>query len=199
MQYRITVLRGFKLATLVLIIPASAAGQQSWTFKGRCGKSTIANSDGVQTGAACGMMATKDYLALMQLARANHQTLGLDGFLWTTSPLNCDSALVLLKSGSKGYSVVSFLNSEAKTPVLGFAGNRIDGDGPLFLSDGVALGDQKALPLTPGTGQGCHFYFIDHGTFTPGWENRITTIECNLRMKTPDGHLINANVTFNRS
>jgi hypothetical protein len=94
---------------------------------------------------------------------------------------------------------VSFSNGDAKTPVLGFAGNRVDGDGPLFFSDAVALGDQKASPLSPGSGQGCHFYFTDHGTFTPGWENRLTTIECNLRMKTSDGHLINANVIFNRS
>jgi hypothetical protein len=94
---------------------------------------------------------------------------------------------------------VSFSNDDAKIPILGFAGKRIDGDGPLFLSDGVALGDQKALPLAPGSGPGCHSYFTDHGTLTPGWENRLTTIECDLRMKTSDGHLINANVTFNRS
>ena len=135
----------------------------------------------------------------MQRARASHQRLGQDGFLWTTSSLNCDSALVLLKGDSKSYTAVSFLSDDAKTPVLGFAGNRIDGDGSLFLSDRVALGDQKALPLTPDSGQGCHFYFTDHGTFTPGWESRLTEIECELRMKTPDGHLINANVTFNRS
>lgn len=199
MHYRIAVLSAILLAALELMMPGTAAGQQSWTFKGTCGTSTIANSDGVQTGAAGGRMPTKDFLALMQRARANHQTLGPDGFLWTTSPLNCDSALVVLENDSDGYTVVSFSNDDAKTPVLGFAGNRIDGDGPLFLSDGVALGDQKALPLTPGSGQGCHFYFTDHGTFTPGWENRLTTIECELKMKTQDGHLINANVTFNRS
>jgi hypothetical protein len=180
------------------MMPGSAAGQQSWTFKGACGKSTIANSDGLQTGAAGGMMATKDYFALMQWVRANHQALGPDGFLWTTSPLNCDSALVLLNGDSKGYTAVNFSNGDAKTPVLGFAGNLVDGDGPLLFSDAVALEDQKAPPLSPDSGQGCHFYFTDHGTFTPGWENRLTTIECNLRMKTLDGHLINANVTFNR-
>jgi hypothetical protein len=199
MHYRIAVLRVIWLATLGLIISASAAGQESWILKGTCGKSTIANSDGVQTGAASGRMPTKDFLALMQRARANHQSLGPDGFLWSTESLNCDSVLVVLKNDSSGYTVVSFSNDDAKTPVLGFAGKRIDGEGPLFLSDGVALGDQKALPLTPGSGQGCHFYFTDHGTFTPGWENRLTTIECDLRMKIPDGHLINANVTFTRS
>ena len=144
-------------------------------------------------------MPTRDYLALMQQARANHQTLGPDGFLWSTEALNCDSVLVVLKSDSSEYTVVSFSNDNAKIPVLGLAGKRIDGDGPLFLSDGVALGDQKSLPLTPGSGQGCHFYFTDHGTFTPGWEDRLTAIECDLRMKTLDGHLIKANVTFNRS
>jgi hypothetical protein len=199
MRYRIAVLSAILLAASGLIMPVSAAGQQSWIFKGTCGKSTIAKSDGIQRGPVSGMMPTRDYLALMQQARANHQTLGPDGFLWSTEALNCDSALVVLKSDSSGYTVVSFSNDDAKTPILGLAGKRIDGDGPLFLSDGVALGDQKELPLIPGSGQGCHFYFTDHGTFTPGWENRLTTIECDLRMKTPDGHLINANVTFNRS
>lgn len=173
--------------------------QQSWIFKSTCGKSTIANSDGIQTGAASGRMPTKDYFALMQRPRANRQTLGPDGYLWTMSPLDCDSVFVVLKRDSKGYTAVRFLSDASKTPVLGFAGNRIDGDGSIFFSESVVLGDQKASRLTPGSGQGCHFYFTDHGTFTPGWENRLTTIECDLRMKTPDGHLINANVTFNRS
>ena len=154
MRYRIVVLSAILLAAPGLMMPVCAAGQQSWIFKGTCGKSTIAKSDGIQRGPASGMMPTKDYLALMQQARANHQTLGPDGFLWSREALNCDSVLVVLKSDSSGYTVVSFSNDDAKTPVLGLAGKRIDGDGPLFLSEGVALGDQKALPLMPGSGQG---------------------------------------------
>ena len=60
-------------------LPAYAAGQKSWVFKGTCSKGNIAESDGVQTGAASGMMGTKDYFALMQRAKAAHLTVGSDG------------------------------------------------------------------------------------------------------------------------
>jgi hypothetical protein len=175
-------------------IPAHA---EAWTFKGTCSKANIAESDGVQTGVANGMSG-KDYLALMKQARAAHRTLGSDGPLWATQLVQCDSATVWVKANSKGDMLVSFSNGDPAKPVLGFAGIPIDGDGPLSFSDSVYLGDGKpAIPLNPnGNGQSCHFYFTDHGTFTQGWQNRLTTIECNVRVKGADAHLVSVDVRF---
>jgi hypothetical protein len=196
--YRIAVLCAIFLAGLGFMNPAYGAGQESWVFKGTCSKGNIAESDGIQTGAASGMMLTKDYLALMKRARAAHLTLGSDGFLWATQPVQCDSAIVWVKANSKGDTLVSFSNGDESKPVLGLTGVPIDGDGPLFFFDSVYLGDGKpAMPLNPnGNGQSCHFYFTDHGTFTQGWENRLTTIECNGRVKGADGHLVSVDVRF---
>lgn len=198
--YRMAVLSAILLAALAATVPAYGATQESWVFKGTCSKGNIAESDGVQTGAAGGAMRTSDYLALMKRARAAHLTLGADGHLWATQPLQCDSAFIWIKADSKGKTLVSFSNGDLSKPVLGFSGIPVDGDGPLFFSDSVYLGDGKsAMPLAPGSGQGCHFYFTDHGAFTQGWENRLSVIECDLRVKTEAGQLIHANVTFDAS
>jgi hypothetical protein len=98
-----------------------------------------------------------------------------------------------------GHTMVTFSNDAPQNPIIGFAGGRISGDGPLFFSDTVYLADGKAMPINAGNGQGCHFYFTDHGTFTLGWESRVTTIECELRIRTETGHLVQASVTFNAS
>jgi hypothetical protein len=198
MIYRAAVLSTILMAAgMGFTIPAYA---EAWTVKGKCTKANIAESDGVQTGVANGMSG-KDYLALMQRARAAHLTLGSDGFLWATQPVQCDSAIVWVKANSKGDTLVSFSNGDQGKPVLGFTGVPTDGDGPLFFSDSVYLGDGKpAMPLNPnGNGQSCHFYFTDHGTFTQGWENRLTTIECNVRVKGGDGHLVSVDVRFDRA
>ena len=207
MVYRAAILSTILLVSMGLNTPAYAAGHNSWVFKGACSSGnltshplnygTLSESDGVQTGVANGMSG-KDYLAVMQRARAAHLTLGTDGFLWATQPVPCDSAIVWVKANSKGDTLVSFSNGDQGKPVLGFTGVPIDGDGPLFFSDSVYLGDGKpAMPLNPnGNGQSCHFYFTDHGTFTQGWENRLTTIECNVRVKGADGHLVSVDVRF---
>ena len=194
MIYRAAIVSTIFMASLGFATPAYA---EAWTVKGTCSKANIAESDGVQTESANGMSG-KDYLALMQRARAAHLTLGSDGFLWATQPVQCDSAIVWVKANSKGDTLVSFSNGDQGKPVLGFTGLPIDGDGPLFFSDSVYLGDGKpAMPLNPnGNGQSCHFYFTDHGTFTQGWENRLTTIECNVRVKGGDGHLVSVDVRF---
>jgi hypothetical protein len=196
MIYRVTILSTILLAGMGFTIPAYAAGNKSWVFKGTCSKGNIAESDGVQTGADSGTMSTKAYFALMKRAKAAHQTLGADGFLWTTEPFHCDSIALMQMDDYKGHTIVRFSNGDPNRPILGFAGGRIDGDGPLFFSDTVYLADGKAMPLSPGSGQGCHFYFTDHGSFTQGWESRLTTIECDFRVKTETGHLMTANVVF---
>jgi hypothetical protein len=197
MIFRVAVLSTILMAGMGFTIPAHA---EAWTIKGTCSKGNIAESDGVQTGVANGMSGN-DYLALMKRARVAHLTLGSDGFLWATQLVQCDSVIVWVKANSKGDTLVSFSNGDPAKPVLGFTGVPIDGDGPSFFSDSVYLGDGKpAMPLNPnGNGQSCHFYFTDHGTFTQGWQNRLTTIECNVRVKGADGHLVNANVTFDVS
>jgi len=84
MIYRAAVLSTILMAAgMGFTIPAYA---EAWTVKGKCTKANIAESDGVQTGVANGMSG-KDYLALMQRARAAHFTLGSDGFLWATQPV----------------------------------------------------------------------------------------------------------------
>ena len=99
------------------------------------------------------------------------------------NPVKCDSVTVV---DHDGHVAVTFSNG------LGFTGNRIDGDGPLFFSDSVVV-NGKSIPIqSDGHYQGCRFYFTDHGTFTQGWESRLTIIECNVRLST-----ITTTVTFN--
>ncbi len=188
--------RSVILAGIGITIPTYAAGQKAWSFKGACSDGDLAESDGTQTGAAIGTMSTKDYLALMKRARDSHLTLGADGFLWSRRPLNCDSVIIMQIDDYEGHTAVSFANGNPDNPILIFSGGRIGGDGPLFFSDNVYLGEGKAMRINPN-GKGCHFYFADHGTFTQGWESRLTTIE--LRMKTESGHLISAKVRFDAS
>jgi hypothetical protein len=140
-------------------------------------------------------MNTKDYLALMRRVRASHMTLGADGFLWATQPLPCDHVGVV-QMDDKGRRTVIFLNGP-DNPILGFTGGLMGGDGPIVFADTIYLTDGKAMPLNPGANAPqCHFYFTDHGTFTQGWENRLTTIECNARVKGADGHLVSVDVRF---
>lgn len=208
MIYRLAVLSTILMAGMRFAIPAYGAGDQAWVFKGTCSSGiltshplnygTLSESDGVQVVASG--MSGKDYHAAMERARAAHLTLGSDGFLWATQPVQCDSALVWVKanSNSKGDTLVSFSDGDLSKPVLAFTGVPIDGDGPLFSPDSVYVGDGKpAMQLNPnGNEQSCHFYFTDHGTFTQGWETRLATIDCNARVKRADGHLISVDVRF---
>lgn len=193
MIYRVAVL------TCILLASASsayAAGQKGWSFRGTC-DGNISQSDGAQTGAGSGTMSTKDYFALMKRARESHMTLGADGFLWTQQPLHCDSIVITQFDDHEGHTAVSFSNGDPANPILIFAGDLIGGDGPLFFPHVFYLSGQKAVSLSPGgNGKACHFYFATGGGFAQGWENRITAVECELREKTEDGHLISASVAF---
>jgi hypothetical protein len=193
MIYRTAILSTILLAAIGFTIQAHAAGQKSWVLEGTCSKGNIAESDGVKPDLGPG---NTRWLAVVQRAKAAHLTLGTDGFLWSTQTLNCHSVSIMQMDDYKGHTMVTFSNGDPNHPILGFAGGRIDGDGPLFFTDTAYLADGKAMPLNSGSGQGCHFYFTDHGTFTQGWESRLTTIECDLRVKGSDGQLVNANVTF---
>ena len=89
-----------------------------------------------------------------------------------------------------------FLNGP-DNPIVGFTGGLVGGDGPILFADTIYLTDGKAMPLNPdANAPQCHFYFTDHGTFTQGWENRLTTIECNAKVKGADGHLASVDVRF---
>lgn len=207
MVYRLVILGTILLASTV---QARAETPDAYTFKGACSSGaltshpldygTISESDGVQVMPSSGMMSTRDYSALMKRAKAAHLTLGSDGFLWATRPIPCKSAIVWVKANSnpKGDMLLSLSNDDPGKPALSFTGVPVDGNGPFFFPDALYLGDGKpAMQLNPnGNGQGCHFYFTDHGAFTLGWENRLTTIECDLRVKTETGHLIYASVRF---
>jgi hypothetical protein len=189
------------LSTILMVgiglnLPAYAAGQKSWLLKGTCSKGNIAESDGVKVDLGPG---NTRWSAVVKRANAAHQTLETDGFLWSTQPLSCDLVSIVQMDDYEGHTMVTFSKGDTNHPLLGFAGGRIGGDGPLFFTDTAYLADGNAMPLNPGSGQGCHFYFTDHGTFTQGWESRITTIECDLRVKGSDGHLVNANVKFDVS
>lgn len=203
MIYRTAIL---SVTLLTSVIRANAAAPDAYVFKGTCRSGTLTShplnygtlseSDGVNVRANA--MNGADFAALMKRVRATHLTLGSDGFLWSTRPVSCDSALVWVKANSKAETAVSFSNGDPAKSLIGFSGVPIDGDGPIFFPDSIYLGDGKpALQLNPnGDGQSCHFYFTDHGGFTPGWENRLTVIECNARVKLADGHLISADVRF---
>ena len=122
-------------------------------------------------------------------------TLGADGFLWATQPLPCDH-VGIGQMDDKGRRAVIFLNG-ADNPILGFTGGLVGDGGPILFADTIFLKDGKAMPLNPGANAPqCHFYFTDHGTFTQGWENRLTTIECNARVKGADGHLVSVDMRF---
>jgi hypothetical protein len=152
------------LAGTRFTLPAYAAGQKSWVFKGTCIKGNIAESNGVQTGVASGTMFTKDYFALMQKARASHLTVGSDGFLWSTQPLHCDSVAIMQMDDYKGHRMVTFSNSDPDNPILGFAGGLVDGYGTILLADTVYLTDGKAMPLNPGpNAPKCQFYYTNDG------------------------------------
>jgi hypothetical protein len=193
MIYRLWILSTILTAGMGFTLPAYAAGQTTWNFKGTCSKGSIAESDGVKPDLGPG---NTKWLAVARRAKANHLTLGTDGFLWSTQSLSCDSVSIVLIEDYKGHTLVTFSNGELSNPILGFAGGRLDGEAPSFFTSTAYLADGKAMPVNPGSGQGCRFYFTDHGTFTHGWQGRLTTVECDLRVKGSDGHLLNANVTF---
>jgi hypothetical protein len=208
MVYRVVILNTILLAGVGSTIPKCAGGEEAESFKGTCSSGlltshplnygTISESDGVRVAAKD--MSGEDYLAVVKRAKAAHLTLGSDGLLWATKPVPCDSVVVWLKANSnpKGDTLISFSNGDLSKSILGFTGVPADVDGPLFLPDGVYLGDGRpALSLNPnGAGQSCHFYFADHGTFTEGWESRLITIECNAKTKRADGHIISVDVRF---
>jgi hypothetical protein len=95
------------------------------------------------------------------------------------APVACNAVTVI---DTGGHTTVTFSNG------LGFSGTRIGGDGPLFFTDTI-YSDGKAVQISPGSGQGCHFYFTDHGTFTQGWESRLVTIECDVRLQATKGKI----------
>jgi hypothetical protein len=98
----------YLLACFGLTIPSTAASEKSWTLKGACSKGNIAESDGVQARPSSGMMSTKNYFSLMKRAKANRLTLGSDGFLWATQPLQCDSVAIVQMEDYAGHTMVTF-------------------------------------------------------------------------------------------
>jgi hypothetical protein len=167
------------------------------------------------------MMSTKSYFALMKRMKAAHQTLGADGFLWTTQPLHCDSVSIVQMDDYKGHRMVTFSNGDSTQPILGFAGGLMGGDGTILLAETIYGTDRKAIPLNPGANAPrCQFYYTNDGykaeklppDLDPithaqlaakveveaykSWETRITRIECNVRVKGADGHLLTGDVRF---
>ena len=197
MIYRVAVWSALLVAGMGLAIPASAAGHKSWTIQGVCSPGSIAESDGVKPDLGPGKTR---WLAVVQQAKAAHLKLGSDGYLWKEQPIKCDSVSLVQMDDYEGHTMVTFSNGDPNNPILGFAGGRVGGDAPLFFSDTVYLSDGKAMSLNrDGSGQGCHFFPQTVGLFTRGWENRLTTIQCDLKVKTETGRLIQANVTFTAS
>lgn len=89
-------------------------------------------------------------------------------------PVTCDSAAFKFVDS---HVEVQFLNGSLI--VIGFSGDLIGGDGPLFFPTAIRLVNGKEMSVPPGGhNNSCHFYFTDHGTFTKGWEHRLTAIEC---------------------
>jgi hypothetical protein len=184
-----------RTVVLTAILLAVTVSSRASVLKGTCSKGDLAFSDGVPTGAVNGTMRPKDYQAMLKKQRAEHLTQDGDGFLWSKQPFQCDSASIVLMDDYKGHTMVTF--GDPNKPTIGFAGGRINGDGPWFFSDTIYLADGKAVPLnSDGSRPSCYFYFTDHGTFTQGWESHLTGIGCELRVKVADGHLISADVRF---
>ncbi len=181
--------------------PALTAEPDAWEFKGTCSQGSIAKSDGVPAGASG--MSGRDFQLLTKRMRAEHLTLGADGFLWATQPVQCDSALVWANFRSRGHTIVMFQNGDPHNMTLGFLGLPVDRvSDAAFLADGVYLGAGKpGMPISQMPHEDsplCVVYFTDHGTFTPGWQNRLTGIRCDVTAKTATG-LIHASMTFHTS
>ncbi len=206
MAHRAAILSIVLLAAARFTVLAQAAPEQAESYKGKCSSGILTSqplnygvlreSDGVQV--VTNGMNGQDFAAVMKRAKAAHLTLGSDGLLWATQPVQCDSALVWLKANAKGQTLVSFGNGDLGKPALGFAGMPAEGNGPFFFPDLLYLeaGKPAMQPNPNDNGQSCHFYFTDHGTFTQGWENRLSTIECSAKVKRADGHLITVEVRF---
>jgi hypothetical protein len=178
--------------------PVPAAKPDAWEFKGTCSQGSIAKSDGVPAGVDG--MSGRDFQVLTKRMRAGHLTLGVDGFLWATQPVQCDSALVWINVNSKGHTMVMFQNGGLHNMTLGFLGLPVDRAwDAAFLADGVYLGEGKpGMPISQMPHEDsplCVVYFTDHGTFTPGWQNRLAGIQCDATAKTATGP-IHASMTF---
>jgi hypothetical protein len=221
MIYRVAFLSTILVAAIGLTIPAYAAGNKSLVYKGTCSSGSIAESDGVQTGAASGTMNTKAYLALMKRASAAHLTLCSDGFLWSTQMLNCTSVSIVQMDDYKGHRMVTFSNGNSTPPLLGVAGGLWTGDGTILSATTIYGPDGKAIPLEPGANApSCQFYYTNdgykakklpqgldpityaqlaakaHAEAYESWETRITGIQCSVRVKGSDGHLLTGDVKF---
>jgi len=166
----------FLLNVVVLVLTGAAWGQTAqlpWSFKGTC--------SGTQTDI--------------------HDMSGIQN----TPAIKCDSLIILQ---IKGHTVVSFSNGDPANPVLIFTGdlNKVTGvERPFFSIDGVNWGDgsptmhvHASEPNDPNDmgGRGCYFHFLDQGSFTPGWEKRLTMVECELIIDTPTHRPRRATVTF---
>lgn len=83
--------------------------------------------------------ASSRLAAIVPIGRNVSEWRGEFLFLWATQPLHCDSVVLMQMDDYKGHTVVAFSNGDPSNPILGFAGGRIGGDGPLFFSDTVYL------------------------------------------------------------
>lgn len=184
----------------ILLVNAiqARAEMKSWTFQGSCVKSSISQSDGVQTGIVGGTVSPQLYWSVMKRARASHLELGSDGFLWAHQPLACTTATIIQKDDEW---VVSFADGDIATPVAIFSGKLIGGGGPVLFMDGMKLGNADAMHFNSHNNvPTCFFGFMNGGGgFTPGWQNRLEVIDCEGRVTTADNHLITVNAAFTRT
>jgi hypothetical protein len=114
----------------------------------------------------------------------------------------CDSAVLKLDYDKGGTKVIlSFSNGDLTRPILGWSAHaegsfQMVDVGSILFADTVYL-DGKEVPLNHApNAPRCQFYFSDHGTFTSGWEHRLTAIECQMRLQFANGDRISKEIKF---
>jgi hypothetical protein len=160
--------------------------------------------------AACAPLAcvarAQDALSFKGTCSGTQTDINDKSAIQNTPAINCDSVIIMRVEGK---TLVSFSNGDPAKPVLMFAGalNKVTGvERPFFTIEGVSWGDgnpMMRIPLTQGTmgptdmaGRGCYFHFMDQGSFTAGWETRLTMVECELIVDTQNHRPRRATVTF---
>jgi hypothetical protein len=79
-------------------------------------------------------------------------------------------ALVVFDS-SKNRATIAFTNG------YGWEGNVVK---DLVFADDIVLPGSKEYKVQGPNAPRCQFYFSNHGGFTPGWESRLTLVECTM-------------------
>lgn len=147
-------------------------------------------------GMAVPLHAADEMRVLKGTCEDSKMTVSADGSRWATDELHCTSAVVQAKAGR---TAVAFGNCGPEYPIISFRGALVGGEAPVFLTEVAALQGDKAEPIAPVSGSGCHFFFSDHGGFTPGWQDRLTAIKCDLKLTRETGSFVRASVSFTLS